>query len=270
MSKGIFTVSEFANLSRTSRERLLNYDKQGLLSPLLRGDNNYRYYSSDQLALIALICTQMEFDVPLAKIKRIKDQRTPENTAAMLEQLRRQTDEKIEDIHRTQQLLATLQETIEEVLKINEDEISVRQLDEAPIVLGNANDFSNGKNDYDALRVFYDDLCEMPEEMTFGYPVWARFSEERIKRGDWIFPDRYYFYSPTGRQTRPGGQYAIGYTRGGYGQTDSLYKRLLDYIGQNKLEICGDIYEEYPLNEVCIADDTNYLIRVMIPVRTKK
>lgn len=38
---------------------------------------------------------------------------------------------------------------------------------------------------------------------------------------------------------------------------------------QNKVEMCGDAYEEYPLNEVSVADDTNYLIRVMTPVRKK-
>jgi effector-binding domain-containing protein len=100
--------------------------------------------------------------------------------------------------------------------------------------------------------------------------VWALFSEKRIREGDWVFPDRYYFYSPNGQQKRPGGHYAVGYARGAYGQTDDLYKRLLAYIQQNGLEICGNVYEEYPLNEVCVSDDTNYLIRVLIPVRTKK
>lgn len=266
-SKGIFTVGEFANVSRTTRERLINYDKLGLLSPHWRGDNNYRYYSSDQLALITLICAQMDFNVPLAKIKRSKDQRTPEGTAAMLGQLCGRMEEKIRDMHSARQLIVTLKETIEAVSGIDEREITVRRLDAAPIVLGRVNDFSHGKNDYDALRAFYDDLREMPADINPGYPVWGLFSERRVKEGDWVFPDRYYFYSPTGRQARPGGRYAIGYARGGYGQTDALYKRILGYIRHNGLEICGDIYEEYPLNEVCVADDTNYLIRLMIPVR---
>jgi DNA-binding transcriptional MerR regulator len=269
-SNGIFTVGEFANLLRVKRTRVINYDKLGLLSPHLRRDNNYRYYSSDQLALLTLICAQMDFAVPLDTIKRSKERRTPERTAVLLEQLRAQFDEKILNMHHTRELIATLEETIKAVSGINEQEITVRDLDEAPIVLGSMNDFSNGKNDYDALRAFYDEVCENSPDINFGYPVWALFSEKRIRQGDWVFPDRYYFYSPAGQQRRPGGQYAVGYARGGYGQTDGLYKRLLGYIEQNNLEICGDSYEEYPLNEVCIADDTNYLIRIMVPVRTKR
>jgi hypothetical protein len=81
---------------------------------------------------------------------------------------------------------------------------------------------------------------------------------------------RYYFYNPRGHDARPAALYAVGYQRGGYGQTDKLYERLLDHIDRNGYEICGDAYEEYPLNEICVADDANYLIRVVITVREKK
>ncbi|MCL2679248.1 MAG: hypothetical protein FWF18_03040, partial [Dehalococcoidia bacterium] len=35
-------------------------------------------------------------------------------------------------------------------------------------------------------------------------------------------------------------------------------------------EICGDFYEEYPLNEICMGDNRNYLVRVMVPIRKKR
>jgi hypothetical protein len=44
----------------------------------------------------------------------------------------------------------------------------------------------------------------------------------------------------------------------------------MDYIGKNGFEICGDAYEEYPLNELCVSDDENYMIRVMIAVREER
>ena len=48
-----------------------------------------------------------------------------------------------------------------------------------------------------------------------------------------------------------------------------LYKHLIDFIEKNGLEICGDAYEEYPLNEICVIEDKDYLMRVMITVREK-
>ncbi len=92
------------------------------------------------------------------------------------------------------------------------------------------------------------------------------FSEERVKSGDLKWPDRYYFYNPSGEDERPAGLYAVGYTRGGYGQSNGLYQRMADYIKAQGFTICGDSYEEYPLNELSVKDDTNYLIRVLTTV----
>jgi len=99
-----------------------------------------------------------------------------------------------------------------------------------------------------------------------NYPVWAMFSEYRIKNRDWKWSDRYYFFNPEGHDKKPAALYAVGYTRGGYGQSHELYTCMLDYIDANGYEICGPAYEEYPLNEICVTDDNNYLMRVMITV----
>jgi len=51
----LFTVNEFADYSRTTKDTLIHYDKIGLLTPALRGENNYRYYSGGQLAVVNVI-----------------------------------------------------------------------------------------------------------------------------------------------------------------------------------------------------------------------
>jgi effector-binding domain-containing protein len=44
---------------------------------------------------------------------------------------------------------------------------------------------------------------------------------------------------------------------------------MIRYIDENGFEICGHAYEEYPLNEVAVTDNGNYLIRLLITVREK-
>jgi len=265
--RGFFSVKDFARFSRTSKDTLLYYDRIGLLSPMLRGENNYRYYSHGQLAVVNMIRTFQELGMSLSEIKDMKDNRTPEEIYELYARQIEKINRKIEDWVGARKLLLTLRSSIRHVLNVDEEVITVQFLPAEAIILGDINDYSRGRNDYDALLHFYHSMGEKHPELNFNYPVWGFFSAERIKRGDWIWPDRFYFYNPEGHDKRPAALYAIGYTRGGYGQCDKLYNRIIEYIDRNGFEICGDAYEEYPLNEICVSDSKNYLIRVMIAVR---
>jgi len=269
-SNKLFSVGDFAQFSRTTRDTLHHYDNIGLLSPMSRGGNNYRYYSGRQLAIVNVIRTLQELGLSLTEIKTMKDNRTPENVDEALMRQIEKIDIKINDWVRARNLLFTLKNIIHSVLSVDEQTITIQFMPAEAIILGDLNDYSRGRNDYDALLSFYHGISKKYPNLNLNYPVWGYFSEERIKQWDWKWPDRYYFYNPEGHNKRPSSLYAIGYTRGGYGQCGDLYNRIFDYINSNNFEICGDAYEEYPLNELCIYDDTNYLIRVMITVREKK
>ena len=266
---GLFSINEFAKLSRTTKETLRHYDRIGLLTPTSRGANNYRYYSSGQLAVVNVIRTLQELGMTLDEIRKIKDDLSPAVIDELFERQIKLIDQKIESWVRAQKLLFTLRKTIRSVLYIDEEDITVQYLPAEAIVLGDLNDYSRSRTDYDALLSFYHLMQERYPDLDLNYSVWGCFSEQRIKKEDWVWPDRYYFYNPEGRDKRPAGLYALGYTRGGYGQCDNLYKRMNKYIAENNYEICGDAYEEYPLNEVCLPDSNNYLIRLMITVREK-
>ena len=265
-----FSVGDFARFSRTTRKTLRHYDQIGLLSPVSRGNNGYRYYNSRQLALVNLIRTLQSLGLSLTEIKSLKDKRTPESTNEMLMRQIENIDLKINDWVFARKLLFTMQKSIHSALNVDEQAITIQFMPAEAIILGGLNDYSRDRNDYDALLSFYHEMAEKFPNLDMNYPVWGCFSEDRIKRGDCVWPDRYYFYNPEGHDKKPAALYAVGYTRGGYGQGVDLYQRIIDYIDGNDFEICGDAFEEYPLNELCVFDDTNYLIRIMITVRKKQ
>ena len=268
--KEIFSIFDFAKFARTTRDTLLYYDRIGLLSPESRGGNNYRFYSHAQLSVINLIRTFKTLGMPLSEIKRLNNRRTPDLTDQVLGNQLSLINEQIEELVRARKLLKLLKETIHEHLDVDEFKISVRALPERAIVLGRQNDYSGEKNDYDALFAFYEDCHEKYPELDLNYPVWALFSEERIRQRDWTWPDRYYFYGIEGYDRIPAGQFAVGYTRGGYGGAHDLFMRLYGYIDANGYEISGPAYQEYPLNEICTREEKDYLIRVTIPVKRRE
>ena len=265
-----FSISDFAKFARTTRDTLIYYDKIGLLSPETRGDNNYRFYSHGQLGVINLIRTLQTLGMPLNDIKRLKNNRTPDLINMELEKQIQLLDAEIDDLGRARDLLNHLRSIIHSNLDVDETAIKVHFQPEEAIVLGAPNDYSGNKNAYDALYNFYINCSKKYPDLDLDYPVWGLFSEDRIRRRDWVWPDRYYFYNPKGHDKRPAALYAIGYTRGGYGHSHELYARMLDYIETNGLEICGPAYEEYPLNEICVLDAKDYLMRIMITVKPQE
>jgi len=265
-----WSIAEFARFSHISKYSLLNYDEIGLLSPIKRGANNYRYYHSSQIVVVKIIRTFQRLGMTLGEIKEIKDRKTPELANQIFQQQMVKIDANIDDWVSAKKLLHTLQQTIDSALNIDEDRITIQYLPAEAVILGGLNDYSRGRDNYDALSSFYHEMSKKYPGLDLNYLSWGYFSEERIKSGDWVWPDRYYFFNPEGHDRKPAAFYAVGFSRGGYGQSGNLYKRLIEYIDQQGFEICGGAYEEYPLNEVCISDESNYLIRVMITVRQKK
>jgi len=203
----------------------------------------------------------------LDEIRDLKNRRTPQLTNSILDEQVKKIDENIDYWVRARKLLRILQHMIASVEDADEDTITVKHLPAEAIILGELNDFSRERTFYDAFLSFYQDMIAKHPDLDLNYPVWAIYSEEKIRSGDFSHPDRFYFYNPEGYDKKPAGLYVIGYSRGGYGNTGDLYNRLLKFIDENKYEINGNIYEEYPLNEACVAEQDNYLIRIMISVR---
>ena len=266
---GPFSISDFAKYSRTTRDTLLHYDKIGLLSPSSRGENSYRYYSCYQLTTVNVIRTLQQLGMSLEEINGMMCRRTPEVVDELFTQQVKKIDRKIDEWIRARKLLFTIKKTMNSAMNIDEDAISIQFVPAEAIILGDLNDYSCGRSFFDALLSFYQDMSKKYPGIDLNYYVWGCYTAERIKNGDWHYADRFYFYNPEGQDKRPAALYAIGYTRGKYGEIDSLYKRVIEHIDKNGFEICGNAYEEYPLNETCITDNDNYLIKVMITVREK-
>jgi DNA-binding transcriptional MerR regulator len=265
----LFSVGNFAKLARTTLHTLRYYDEIGLLSPEVRDKNSYRYYSVKQLAVCNLIRFFQMLGVPLAEINSLKDKRTPNMAKERLANQIKELSAKKERIEQAQRLLNTMLETIESGLDADETEITIQELPSQQIVLGERNDYSEGRTDYDALYSFYQTVKQDVSDYELFYPVWGIFTAERIINGDWNYPDYFYFFSSEGQQQRPAALYAVGYMRTGYGKSAQLFKRMLEYIGEKGYEVCGNTYEEYPLNEICVTDKDNYLLRVLMTVRKK-
>jgi effector-binding domain-containing protein len=63
------------------------------------------------------------------------------------------------------------------------------------------------------------------------------------------------------------GLYLIGYTRGYYGQTNDLPKRMASFARKNGLLFNGSVFNTYLFDEMSIIDTEQYLLQVSALVK---
>ena len=267
--ENLLNISAFATFARTTKDTLLHYDRIGLVKPVVRSDAGFRSYTVAQLAIVNVIRTYQEMGFTLNEIKSLLDERNPENIYHTFEGQLKLMDKKIRDLQQSKELFVTLYGYITDGLEVDETQIEVRYLESLPIIRGQQNVYHAKRDDYDALYDFHVEATEKYPDLNLNYPVWGMFSRNRIEQNECMYPDYYFMYHPQGEEKREAGDYVIGYTRGGYGETQDLYQRLLAYIKEHDYEISGICFEEYPLNELTTTDQHNYLIRIMLPVKRK-
>ena len=67
--KKYLSIGEVSKITNVPTSKLRFYDKEGLLSPKLKKESRYRYYSSEQLILIKKIVTLRNLGFTLKEIK---------------------------------------------------------------------------------------------------------------------------------------------------------------------------------------------------------
>lgn len=104
-----YTVQQLAKLSGVSVRTLHWYDKKGLLNPVHRGDNGYRYYQEQQLLTLQQILFFKELGFNLNDIQKLLQQKDFDHVNA----LAAHKQHLLKEIKRKQHLITTIDNTIQ-------------------------------------------------------------------------------------------------------------------------------------------------------------
>ena len=105
----LLKAGEFAQLCRTTKETLRHYDRIGLLSPTMRGENGYKLYSFMQLVDFALVSALQSAGLSLAEVRDFLEKPESPRLQAVLE-------ERVAAIEEQRRALAAKQRTLEGAL----------------------------------------------------------------------------------------------------------------------------------------------------------
>ncbi|MDL2289049.1 MerR family transcriptional regulator [Oscillospiraceae bacterium OttesenSCG-928-F05] len=274
MAKNLLRISQFARLAGMDRQRLIFYDRIGLLSPdRTDPQTGYRYYAYPQIDTANVIWALRETGMSLGDIKAYLDSRSPEALVGAFSERRHDIDRQILRLTRIRRMIDARIQLTEEARTVAIGEVQLISTPAKPLFLGHEiPPITDSEEEWEYLPAFYD-LCDAYELPT-GLPVGTLVRAEQIHARQWRQPSRYYYHllpdvpSPLCGE-RPEGLYAVGCDLADYGAYEPLYTRLFQFIDAQHLTIAGGAYEDYLLDEIATPNPENYLVRIAIQVRRK-
>ena len=266
--KEYLPVKEFAELVGMTVAALHHYDKKGIFQPAKYGAelaNKYRYYAPTQITTVKMIRVLRDIGVPLDAIKELAKDRTPEKLIKLFTKQQSIVAGELDYLHEVHTVISTFLELLIEGVSAIEKEIYVSELPEKKIILGDINDFCFTEGFYREFMRFCNSQHEPP--LNLSYPVGGYFESMGVFLDEPSQPSRFFSLDPKGNERKAAGLYLIGYTRGYYGETNNLPKRMAAFAQKNGLVFNGPVYNLYLFDEMSITDTNQYLLQVSASVK---
>ncbi|WP_285769260.1 MerR family transcriptional regulator [Peribacillus sp. SI8-4] len=268
-----FTTGEFAKLCNVKKQTLIHYDEIGLLTPDIKNEMGYRYYSYQQFEVFSVISLLKEFNMPLKEIKWFLTNRSPIGLIELFKEKSLELEKKIKNLHRMQKIIETKISLTEKALCIDDSQITLRPEEEEWLYLSGS---ILNSSDAEFLKATSDflDFCH-ENEFYSGFPIGAMISKEKIIGGD---HDNYSFLytkgiaaaDPLAFHAKPKGLYVVAYHKGSYEHISETYEKIIRFMEHENLNIKSFAYEEYILDEVSVKGYENYLTEIKVEVEGKR
>lgn len=266
-----FTTGEFAKLCKTSKQTLYHYDQVGIFSPEIKGDNNYRYYSYQQLETFGAITMLKDIGMPLKEIKEYLSKRNPNELINLLEKERINVINKIDKLNQIKLFIDRKIEYSKDFINNYTDKVSILPLQEEYIFISKVFNCSTDKEVYEAFSAHIG-RCE---DRGIAYPhfLGEMLEYSDIANGNYL--DYKYIYNKLPNKeysnfTKAKGLYIVAYHRGSYYNTSITYNKILKFIEENNLSVQGHFYEDIILDDLAVQEYDDYVIKISIKVNLSK
>lgn len=241
------TAGQLANLHNVTKQTVLFYDKNGLLSPAFVNENGYRYYSTSQYLTLALILTLRKMNVSLSDIRSYLANRSSAQFEQILLDKKTECERIIEETNLLKESLITSLTALQKVSALSIDTIIRSDEPAQPLLV------SESLSDTMPLHERLSILSAHTQRATLDGQI-RPFDAGWILRRQDFFDGRFnhtlgYYFALTpdeeDRQNdlRPAGTYLTINFRGTYyQQAQTVRDRLCAYMEQHCLTPTGHLY----------------------------
>jgi len=264
------TTGEFAKLCKVNKQTLFYYDQIGLLSPEMKNEKGYRYYSIHQIELFFVIDLLKELGMSLNDIQQYMQNKSPESFLSLMYQQKEEIVKKRLEIDRKEKMIKAKIALMEEASDLDFQQITLEPLPEATLYLSR-----NIENitDEEFVEVISDFINELNvSQLDSGYPIGGITKREQVVKGEFSNYSYLYIEQPNPKVGYPyfqavKGDFLIGYHVGDENTITDTYGRLFTEMERLNLALADYVFEEYIYDTVVMNHKEQYVTKIMIQVR---
>lgn len=266
-----FTTGEFARILGVKKHTLFHYDKIGLLSPAMKGENGYRYYFVWQMDVFEVIKALQKLGMPLEDIKEYMENRSPERFMAMMEEKEEQIDREIERLKNMKGFVRNEKQNITEALSSRLDTPRLARRREEYLLVSDI----SGQDERKAAVEIAEHVRMLEKYHGAMGAVGSICLGKDLEQG--IFNRYVKVYTKLEKRVsspkvtcRPSGNYVEMCFRGYDWNMEKPY-RLITGFARDMGCLPGQMwYEDLMLDELTVKRNEDYVVKVMVRVEAMK
>lgn len=265
--KKYLSIGDFSKLSDISRKNLIYYDTIGILKPIFTKENGYRYYSYNQLNEVSIIFALKDLDIPLKEIKNYLDNISPDNLIFLFNKQKQKIQAELNRLNQMDYIIEQRSRNIPILNNINCSNILLENCEEELLFLGPGQlfDINTIEKDYANFLNY-----SQSKNLVYGYPLGIYSNYNNIMSG--CISTYHFFYqlpknAEIDKTIKPSGLYVIGYDNSYLADDMKIFERLNDFIIENKLHACGNVYIENLSDEIISKNPDNFYSKISVHVQ---
>jgi DNA-binding transcriptional MerR regulator len=263
------TTGEFAKLCKVNKQTLFYYDQIGLLSPILKNEKGYRYYSIHQIELFFVIDLLKDLDMKLNDIQLYMQKKSPERYLSLMYQKKEEIVKKRQEIEVKEQFINAQIGLMEEASHLDFHQVTLEQLPEATLYLSKNIENITEEEFVEVVSDFINELNE--SHLDTGYPIGVITKRDQVLKGEFTNYSYIYMEQPNPKEGHPyfksvKGDFIIGYHIGDENTIHDTYKRLFLEMDRLNVTLGEYVFEEYIYDSVVKNQKEHYVTKIMIQV----
>jgi DNA-binding transcriptional MerR regulator len=263
------TTGEFAKLCKVNKQTLFFYDQIGLLSPVMKNEKGYRFYSIRQIELFFVIDLLKDLGMSLNDIQQYMQNKSPESFLSLMYRKKDEMVKKIQEMEMKQKVIEAKIALMEEASRLDFHQITLEQLPEVTLYLSRNIENITSVEFVEVVSDFINELNV--SQLDSGYPLGVITKREHILKGEFSNYSYLYIEQPTPKEgyqyfKSVKGDFLVGYHLGDDKSIHQTYGRLFSEMERLHIAMGEYVFEEYIYDTVVMNHKEHYVTKIMIQV----